>query len=468
MDLEDKLNLFTKLNDSNSDNDDDDNGDDDDNADDDDNGDDDDYGNDNNENLNSIITENDKENENVLKNDSAEGIKKKPRVKKQKVIINKDKKIGPQKQKEVIRNLLKRSRIYQVRKLTRRIERLRSLKGTELQLEKHKRKIANYLKEIEAMKSLIIEQMAEKLVDVFKGICNDFCKDIWNAALSKSETEKKLQDLGSNLKSDSKFLEIAYLKIFSSKDVIDKLKLIENGQNLKKPHKKPRKLKRKPSKKHILKNNSNSMTPLGSSESALTSSKTLSTNSMESKITDLSKSKVPNKTVLIKKFIANDSKKSSIISNKNVLCNKVEEKLDVKTHQDSFFLNRPTTSLHDIDEEFNVAPVVFNSSATKVKRNRMGQRTRQKLYQGKLGVKAYNEKSGIINKKEKFAVKSYNRFKKGNDFKEPKTKHKDFKQSKRKINKNDDIESLHPSWQAKKKMKLNPVAFSGTRITFSD
>ena len=52
-----------------------------------------------------------------------------------------EKKIGPQKQKAVIHTLFKKARVYEIRKITRRIEKLKKLKGTNEQKAKNMRKV---------------------------------------------------------------------------------------------------------------------------------------------------------------------------------------------------------------------------------------------------------------------------------------------------------------------------------------
>merc|ERR1711962_227096 len=144
------------------------------------------------------------------------------------------KKIGPQRQKKEIHICMKKGKKFEIRKLTRRIAVLRNLKGTEEQKAKNARKVEKLLLEIQAMKEFMMDELTERVVNIFKGTCEEIYTDIWTAAQSKQDFEKMLQKL-SNGVDDKKYENIAFLRMVSSKDILSKLQMVSSGMNIKKP-----------------------------------------------------------------------------------------------------------------------------------------------------------------------------------------------------------------------------------------
>merc|ERR1712168_1656409 len=166
--------------------------------------------------------------------DASPGKKKNGSKAKAAEIVVSKKKIGPQRQKKEIHICMKKGKKFEIRKLTRRIAVLRNLKGTEEQKAKNARKVDKLLLEIQAMKEFMMDELTERVVNIFKGTCEEIYLEIWTAAQSKQEFEKMLQKL-SNGVDDKKYENIAFLRMVSSKDILSKLQMVSSGMNIKKP-----------------------------------------------------------------------------------------------------------------------------------------------------------------------------------------------------------------------------------------
>lgn len=379
------------------------------------------------------------------------------------------KKVGPQKQKKLIHTLLKKAKIYEIRKLTRRIETLRKLKGTEQQIEKNNRKVEKLLKEIDAMKSFIIETLTERTVDVFKNSAEEEYIEIWRACEEQKNVEGLLQTLSSAENSDEKYSKMAYLRMLSSKDIVGKLKLISLGVNINPKKDKNRskralkKNKKNEISKKIRKQKKNEITTEDKATEPHVETKSEVASENKSQGTD---KKLTNKKQ--SKDILNESESGS--GKENTTQKTVKKK---KRNVDSFFLHGAVTLTDSSDDseaednEFS-APVdesiVQTSNA--LKKNRMGQRQRKKLLETRLGKRPNSNISTKDRRDRNFNRKPlFSRRSNSGGFKKQDVEHKTRRV---KTEKKDVDTTLHPSWQAKQKQKAQQhiVAFAGTKITF--
>merc|ERR1712168_41536 len=83
-------------------------------------------------------------------------------------------------------------------------------------------------------KEFMLDQLTERVVNIFKGTCEQIFSDIWTAAQNKQDFEKLLQKL-SNGQDEKKYEHIAFLRMVSSKDILSKLQMASSGMNIKKP-----------------------------------------------------------------------------------------------------------------------------------------------------------------------------------------------------------------------------------------
>ncbi|XP_057303461.1 serum response factor-binding protein 1-like [Hydractinia symbiolongicarpus] len=378
------------------------------------------------------------------------------------------KKVGPQKQKKLIHTLLKKAKIYEIRKLTRRIETLRKLKGTEQQIEKNNRKVEKLLKEIDAMKSFIIETLTERTVDVFKNSAEEEYREIWRACEEQKNVEALLQTLSRAENSDEKYSKMAYLRMLSSKDIVGKLKLISLGVNIN-----PKKDKNR-SKRALKKNKKNEISKKirkQKKKEPTTENKATEPHvETKSEVTSENKSQATDKKLKNKKEskdISNESKGGR--GKENTTEKTVRKK---KRNVDSFFLDGAVTltdSGDDSEAEDNEFSAPVDESKVKthaLKKNRMGQRQRKKLLETRLGKRPNSNISTKDRRDRNFSRKPlFSRRSNSGGFRKQDVEHKTRRV---KTEKKDVDKTLHPSWQAKQKQKAQQhiVAFAGTKITF--
>ena len=380
-----------------------------------------------------------------------------------------EKKIGPQKQKAVIHTLFKKARVYEIRKITRRIEKLKKLKGTNEQKAKNMRKVEKLLQELNAMKDFIIAKLTERTVNIFKGRADKIYIEYWISCHEPRKLEELLQRLSLS-DNENKFSDIAFIKLLSSKDIIGKLKLISEGININ-PNKNKKKSRKAFSKnKKNWKNKFDRKAKLGQSEAVITEGivKEILRNG-ESNLENLNQTSVRRKVMEDKEM---PNQKTEVKKKKK------DSKLRSDIKFDSFFLSDPVT--HDTGEEsssdeFSAPIKVAQENHPEKKKNRMGQRQRKRLLnQSQADGKMH--KTSQLNKKPH---QSKSKFKKLHTNGQSKTfisarKHSHNTHS---LNGNDSKSTkiikdsnLHPSWLEKQKIKQKQgiTEFGGTRITFDE
>ena len=379
-----------------------------------------------------------------------------------------EKKIGPQKQKTVIHSLFKKARVYEIRKITRRIEKLKKLKGTDEQKAKNVRKVEKLLQELNAMKDFIIAKLTERTVNIFKGRADKIYIEYWNSCHEARKVEELLQRLSLS-DNENKFSDIAFIKLLSSKDIIGKLKLISEGININSNKNKKKSRKAFLKNKKNRKNKFDRKAKLGQSETVKAEG-ILKENlrNGESNLGNLNQTSGRGKVIENKKM---PNQKAELKNNKN------NSKLKSDIRFDSFFLNDPVTN--DTDEvsssdEFSAPIKVARQNHPEKKKNRMGQRQRKRLL-NQSQSEGKRHKTGQLNRK---SHQSRSKFRNSHTNDKPKAfisirKHSHNTHSlKRNVRSTKIIKdfSLHPSWLAKQKIKQKQgiSEYSGTRITFDE
>jgi len=363
------------------------------------------------------------------------------------------KKIGPQKQKPAIHILLKKAKIYEIRKISRRVTKLRSLKGTDEEKAKNLRKVEKLLSEMEAMKGFIIEKITERTVDIFKTKSEELFQNMWTVCCKDSKEVELLLQKFSMEKSEDMFENIAYLKLLSSKDTLKKLKQIANGVNIN-----PVKNKRK-SQKSNLKNQKNAKNKFDRGKNVSNKSKSKDQDLAEDKsnisvkkvvktpkihvlkenklgkaeekvnnsVTDENEVKENQKSLKSKKKESRKPKETvkvnePVIQSKNtpddLPAKPKKKKVQKSSSGDSFFLNQQGVendcsdnedTVSD-DEEFS-APVSLanvNLESNKPK-NRMGQRRRKEMYEKEMQPHKGKFERGSSNRRRDNESSSYNK-----------------------------------------------------------
>ena len=416
--------------------------------------------------------------------------------KKKKKKSGESKKVGAHRQKKLIHTLLKRAKIYEIRKLTRRVKTLSSAKGTAEQIEKNKRKVERLSQEITCIREFMIDQLTDRMITIFKKKAEGIDAKMWESCETPSKTNDLIQVLTES-KEEGSLNSVAFLKMMSSKDVLCKFQRISKGESL---TTKPKKKKGKGNK------------PPNSSTGARPPMKTTqkteneSTEGAESAIADNSNSKI--------KSSENKNK-----SNDKGTVAKPQKKTVMK--KDSFFVDHEVEAnesdldgASDISDEEFTAPVMFDSTNPDIqlrKKNRMGQRDRKRLQDIKHGRQSsdvngfYSRGRGRggapgrfsrdrnfgghdrrnFNSRSRgggFGRDGYNRGSRGGrgdsrgrgrgDFRGRSSTTRGSGNFTRKapiVAKKVD-ETLHPSWQAKQKQKAQQGigGFAGTKITFED
>ena len=415
-------------------------------------------------------------------------------------VEKKKKKKAPYKQKPIIHTLLKRAKIYEIRKLTRRSNMLRSAKGTEEQQTKKQRKADRLRKEIEAIREFMIDELTERTASALRGKNeNELYNEMWEACADPIKVNDMIQILSN--KAEENFSDIAYFRMLSSKDVVEKLKRIASGENMSTT--KPRKKKKgknnkdlKQPKKPGVKSGEDKQKPISLGDNQASDEN--SDIEMKSKL-DVNKE---NETEKIekrsfeKKNITKSKKKENTVRVDKNKTEKIEEETNPgkeiskqkakRTKKDDFFMDHSvevsddenSTGAEEDEEEFT-APVINrtdNPDIVPKKKNRMGQRDRKRLQDIKHGRNDPRQRNsfrgrgsdggrGRGGRTSRGRGSSYNNREngirgRGSSFSKPRVAEK----------KKEVDESLHPSWQAKQRQKNQQSisGFSGTKITFDD
>jgi len=400
--------------------------------------------------------------------------------------LRKLKKIGPQQQKKLIHTLFKRAKIYEIRKLTRRITTLKSAKGTDEQVAKNQRKADRLSKEIECMREFMIDKLVERSIVVFKGKAESDDTKLWESCQTPTKTNDMIQVLA---ESEADHLQdIAFLRMLSSKDIVGKFQRISQGENLlsRNRKKKKKKSKGKPSKgdKAPIENDDKEENSAPKKDSITKKTNTKPKEKAQS--TKASSEKVQKENKSIEKDVVSKPTKPK------------------KMKKDSFFVDHEVEgtdsgdneSMISDDEEFT-APVKYDASNPDIlnpKKNRMGQRERKKLQDKKYGREPSDRGSSRgrgFSRGRGGQPRGGNQSRGGGRFDRGQGRggfrggrgregfngntrggmrqQASFGSKSQAVVKKVD-ENLHPSWQAKQKQKAQQsiTGFSGTKITFDD
>ena len=350
---------------------------------------------------------------------------------------NSDNLISLQRQRRLIHSLLKKAKIYEIRKLTRRINTLKAAKGTEEQRAKNQRKAERLTKEIGAIREFMIDQLTNRTIAIFKGKGEEIDNELWESCESPIKTNDMLQILST--KEGDHTASIAFLRMLSSKDIVSKFQRIAKGENLliemgKMKSKEAKKRKRKDAKKAAKNSNKaksndvniemkNDATIDTEIDSGITTDVVVDKpsvdqpdhlNSSSEKPQKTERKQKPNKDFDDVKLTTNVEKKSTKKMNDklpktekdkpNANTNNAKQKVSkekgkevpkkTKVKRDDFFVDHmievsgdEADSGSSSEDEFS-APVVNdtpNPTIRAQKKNRMGQRDRKRLLDKKYG-----------------------------------------------------------------------------------
>ena len=399
------------------------------------------------------------------------------------------KKVGSHRQKKLIHTLLKLAKIYEIRKLTRRINTLKSAKGTDEQIAKNNRKAERLSQEITCIREFMIDQLTERLITIFKKKAEERDTKLWESCESPSKTNEMIQIL-SETKEEGSHVNIAFLRMISSKDVVGKFQKIFRGENL---NSKPKSKKKGKGK---------GVRPQGTKQ--IKKAKQMTVNNA------VKEDGVENERDGESQSANNDTnEKKTLVKPKKI-----------KMKKDSFFVDHEIEVDSDSDdasdisgdgEEEFTAPVMFDTTNPDIqmrKKNRMGQRDRKRIQDKKHGRYSSSDVNGFrdrgrgrdggtdrFSQDRRFSGQNRRNFNnrgtggyerdgysrggrdrgrgrgrgdfsgRGSVRGSSNFTRKALAPPPKKVD-----ETLHPSWQAKQKQKARQsiTGFAGTKITFDD
>ena len=361
---------------------------------------------------------------------------------------------------KTLKFFVKKGRVFEIRKITRRIQLLRKRKGNEKETEKNKRKITNHLATIDVMKNICVGSVCNKLTAVLQGIF-----DKMRLQMHKPHEHFHWLEMLSNSFCSEDDLEIIYclrflhLKGFMIRFDEEIKGHFEKYINLSQVSKedgqiscginyqcKEKEAKRKKPRKRSI-NLKQSNRKVKDNEGG---EKQESSQMCGNKICGINEEKA----------IISDKSEKILNNNGTLQCNKTISK---KRHQKKEAKN----ALKLDSDELKLKK--FKVQLQKVKNrhgNRLGQRARRELWEKMYGKDAIHVRKGVrFRQKPK---KNQNQLAASSGFFNGKQSSPQNAKYKEKVNLVD--KNLHPSWQAKKHQKLQNqiVQFQGSKVKFDD
>lgn len=366
--------------------------------------------------------------------------------------LNEQTHCGKEKLLQTVKYFVKKGRVFEIRRITRKIQLLKKKKGTEQELLKNERKIVRFLADVEILKNINIDSLCEK--------CASFIEEKFQFMIHEqdqsSEDLKWLKLLTDNSSLDddiSLILKLLSLKGVSTKFEVDISNLFKNRVHLfNKVH--------------------------GSDESGQDRDK------IEERIEDGSSAENQQKRKVGKikrKLIEIDCNGKEVMEEHFEIKKKSSKlKSDVKLNVAKNLSQpakkgrncKPTVNKTKNDSSLDQSELKvkkFKEKLVKMRNkhgNRLGQRARQELWEKMYGKDAAHVKKGAKSRRDDKRKKE--RVNK-NKFRSQKNSDDKSEQSKDKSVSNIE-ENLHPSWQAKKfqKQQNQIVPFEGSKIKFDD
>lgn len=146
-------------------------------------------------------------------------------------------KTRPWKQKANIHSIIKKGRVYVIRRISRRIEQFKGKKGNDKQVAKNERKINRMLSEISTIKDFLVEDLTERILNLLlekSQLSADL--EVWSACLlNRNAVEKLIQKYSDDDTKNEEWgaiKQLSFIRLISNKDVLAKLMLINQGVNV--------------------------------------------------------------------------------------------------------------------------------------------------------------------------------------------------------------------------------------------
>lgn len=351
---------------------------------------------------------------------------------------------------KILKFFVKKGRVFEIRKLTRRIQLLCKKKGSEREMEKNKRKVAKILETVEELKHISIDFICGKFSKILQEL---FEKIKWN----KDEPSVQLnwlEMLGNSFSSEDGEGLLHCLRLLNSKSIVAKFneeiqqyfevyivgsQISEKGEHLQ-LEAKQQLTEMKPNKSVPGKGTSSFKRKSRRNRDRKESEEGTHVQISQNGTTDTTKRKgeAPYESSKVMKDALPGKFKNSNTKKRTKDC-KIESK-EVKLKN-------------------------FKAQLRKFKNmngNRLGQRARRELWEKMYGNDAVHVKKGIKSR-QKFKVIKHRAGQMSN---KKQTIHNKTIQEHRKTTET----NMHPSWEAKRNQKLQNqiVKFEGSKIKFDD
>ena len=372
---------------------------------------------------------------------------------------------------KTLKFFVRKGRVFEIRKLNKRIQILRRKKGTEKETAKNDRKITRLLAEIEVMKNMNVDQSCEKV-----SVC---LNEVFDATLIATQESSENVDWLKKL-SDRVSLEddgsVNCLKCLSLKSIVAKFEQ-ELTELLKICSNDAKKVSEDDDDMLIQVDPTHEKDATGEDKlekESINSKKKMVEIKTDKELGKNGKNKISKKRMReIKKTNGKrnmDSMKKVLSSVEQNIEDKTLEQKDVISNKSNISKRKNIDDKNDDEYRDKVKMKRFKAQLQKLKNrhgNRLGQRARRELWEKMYGKDAVHMKKGVkLERKDKLKSNQSDLKKHfGNKGKS----HDNMKQIQERKMKNAET-NLHPSWQAKKHQKEQNqiVQFQGSKITFDD
>ena len=361
---------------------------------------------------------------------------------------------------KTLKFFVKKGRVFEIRKITRKIQFLRKRKGNEKETDKNNRKITSHLATIDVMKNICVDSVCNKLFIVLQGIFEKIKLEI-------HEPHEKFHwlEVLSNSFGSEEDLEVIYcLRFLHFRSVMDRFdgeirghfeKYIglsqvseKDGQmsydiDYQSKNKEPKSKKTKKRSISLKKNNRKVKDNKGGEKQE-------SSQKYQNKICGVNEEKA----IIVDKSRKNLKYAGTTCCHNNI-CKKRNQKKEaettVKLDSDKLKLKKFKVQLQKIKNRHG---------------NRLGQRARRELWEKMYGKDAIHVRKGVKSRQKPKQGKNQCAANSGL-FNGRKSSPQNV-QYKEKMNLAE--ENLHPSWQAKKQQKQQNqiVQFQGSKVKFDD
>ena len=350
----------------------------------------------------------------------------------------------------ILKFFVKKGRVFEIRRLTRRIQLLCKKKGSEREIDKNKRKVAKILATVEELKNISIDFICGEFSKVLQGL---FGKVKWNRD-EPSVQINWLEMLGNSFSSEDGGGLLQCLRLLHSKSIVAKFN--EELQQYFEVYMVGSDITERD--EHL---------QLGVTQQ-------LAEIEPKKKTPGKSRTSLKRKSKRSKEYKENENDKLSQI-NQSGTTDTTRKKADVlhessKVMRDNFPRKLKNSNMkrrsNDHNLELNEVKLKnFKAQLRKFKNmngNRLGQRARRELWEKMYGNDAVHVKKGIKSRQKYKVIKHRT----GLMSSKKQTIHTKTIQVQRKTAET----NMHPSWEAKRSQKLQNqiVKFEGSKIKFDD